>query len=226
MSDLRLAWVSHESALAACKAWHYSKSMPSSKTAKVGVWEDGIFIGAVVFGMGANRKLVNPYGFKPWEGCELCRVALNKHKAPVSKIVSIAMRMVKKANPGLQLVISYADPAQGHHGGIYQAMNWVYLGQSEPDKFPVIDGKVVHPRTLSSAIGRGSLKSRKNLVYVRTPGKHRYGYGLTSKGVIALESKRKPYPTKAAEMGKGITPDAPQRFDSDSAAPEIGGSPP
>ncbi len=133
MSNLRLAWCAHESAVAACKAWHYSKSMPAAKTAKVGVWEDGEFIGVVVFGMGATRHLVRPFGFKPWQGCELCRVALNRHKAPVSKIVAIALRMVKAKYPGLHVVISFADPAQGHYGGIYQAMNWVYLGASTPD---------------------------------------------------------------------------------------------
>lgn len=224
MNDLKLAWVSHSSAAAACRKWHYSKSMPASKTAKIGVWEREKFIGVVVFAMGATRSLLSPYGLKPWQGCELCRVALAKHIAPVSKIVSIAMRMLKRRYPGLQIVISFADPMQGHVGSIYQAMNWVYLGTSAADKFPVIGGRVVHPRTISDRIKRGSIKSRKNLVYIPVPGKHRYGYGLTSKGNQALEGMRQPYPKRAAEAGDVSTPGEQRGCDSDPAAP--GGSGP
>ena len=54
------------------------------------------------------------------ECAELCRVALTKHETPVSKIISIACRMLKKAMPGLRLVVSFADPERGHVGVVYQ----------------------------------------------------------------------------------------------------------
>ena len=41
---LKLDWCSHEAATFAVMHWHYSKAMPKSKLAKVGVWEDGKFI--------------------------------------------------------------------------------------------------------------------------------------------------------------------------------------
>ena len=43
--DLRLDWCSYEAAKYAVEHWHYSKRMPKSKLAKIGVWEDGEFIG-------------------------------------------------------------------------------------------------------------------------------------------------------------------------------------
>lgn len=36
------------------------------------------------------------------------RVALASHKSPVTQIISEALGMVKQANPGLRLVVSYA----------------------------------------------------------------------------------------------------------------------
>ena len=42
----------------------------------LGVWENGKFIGAVVFAWGANRHLAGEYKLKMTECAELCRVAL------------------------------------------------------------------------------------------------------------------------------------------------------
>lgn len=59
---LKLDWCSHEAAKYAVEHWHYSKCMPKSKLAKVGVWEDDRFIGVVMFGVGATKDIVAPYG--------------------------------------------------------------------------------------------------------------------------------------------------------------------
>jgi hypothetical protein len=59
---LYLDWCSHEAAKFAVEHWHYSKVIPKSKLAKIGVWEDGTFIGAIIFGVGATADLVKAYG--------------------------------------------------------------------------------------------------------------------------------------------------------------------
>jgi len=56
---LRIDWCSYDAARYAVEHWHYSRSLPCSKTARLGVWEDGKFIGAIVFAWGANRHLVS-----------------------------------------------------------------------------------------------------------------------------------------------------------------------
>ena len=168
--------------------------MPASKLARFGVWEHGRFIGAVIFGMGANNHLVSPYCLKPHEGCELVRVALDKHTAPVTRIVAVAIKRLKRKYPAIRLIVSYADPGEGHRGGIYQAGNWTYDGTTPSDKFPVIDGKVTHPRTLSSAIATGRIKDRKSVPYVKKPGKHRYLYPLDKKMRVQIQALAQPYP--------------------------------
>jgi hypothetical protein len=46
----------------------------------------------------------------------LCRIALSKHATPVSRIISIAMKMLKREMPGIRLLVTYADLNQGHEG--------------------------------------------------------------------------------------------------------------
>lgn len=121
--SLHLDWCSYEAAKYAVEHWHYSHKMPTARLVKIGVWEDSLFIGAVVFGGGANSDLGAPYGLTQFETAELVRVALKEHKSAVSKIVSISIKMIKKEFPKLLLLVSFADPEHGHVGGIYQAMN-------------------------------------------------------------------------------------------------------
>ncbi|MFZ8899831.1 MAG: hypothetical protein ACO20X_14970 [Alphaproteobacteria bacterium] len=74
--DLKIDWASYKAAKYACENWHYSGLMPSfGKSVKIGVWENGDFKGVVVFGRGANKHLLTPYGLSQDEGCELVRIA-------------------------------------------------------------------------------------------------------------------------------------------------------
>ena len=117
-ADLRIDWATHEAAKYAVENWHYSKTLPVGKMAKIGAWEDGKFIGVVIFAWGMNKDLGSPYGLKLGECAELVRVALTKHRSEVSKILSIATRFLKRQSPGLRILVSCADPSEGHHGGI------------------------------------------------------------------------------------------------------------
>lgn len=47
MTDLRLDFCSHEAAKHAVLRWHYSRAMPAAKLVRIGVWEDGRFVGAM-----------------------------------------------------------------------------------------------------------------------------------------------------------------------------------
>lgn len=156
--DLLVDWCSYDAAKWAVLRWHYSRRMPRCKLAKIGVWEDGRFVGAIVFGRGATPGIGSPFDLAQTEICELTRVALRDHRAPVTQIVARAIAALRDQSPGLRLIVSFADPDEGHHGGIYQAGNWLYLGQSDDDGARtryVVNGRVEHPRTLGSRYGRG-----------------------------------------------------------------------
>ena len=190
---LKIDWATHEAAKYAVENWHYSESMPAGKLVKVGAWENGKFIGVVLFGRGANNNIGKPYKLDQTAACELVRIALTNHITPVSKIAAIAMRFLKANSPGLRLIISYADPLQGHHGGIYQAGNWVYCGKSSPQAAVIFQGKVMHKRTAEEKFG-GIAGMKKSAV----TSKHKYLMPLDNdmrKKIIPLA---KPYPKRAS----------------------------
>lgn len=145
-NKLKVDYCNYQAARYAVMRWHYSRSMPVGKLYKLGVWEGEKFIGAVLFGLGANKNMGNPLYLKQFEYCELVRVALDKHTEPVTKIISICLRILKKDNPKLKAVISYADPEIKHLGIIYQAGNWLYTGCSAPSTVFIHNGKKVHSR--------------------------------------------------------------------------------
>ena len=206
-SSLRLDWCSYEAAKYAVLHWHYSKAMPASSLVKIGVWEDGRFVGAIVFGRGATAHLWTQFGMTKDQGCELVRIAMRDHEKPVSQCVAIALRMLRRKCPDLWAVMSFADPNEGHLGRIYQAGNWIYTGRGAGDRFPVIRGKVRHPRTLSEMVRRGTVPSRDVFPTVWRPGKFRYVYPLTRRARAVFERYRQPYPAAEALNSDARLPD-------------------
>jgi len=202
-ADLRIDWATHEAAKYACVNWHYSGCLPAGKLVKVGAWEHGKFIGVVLFGRGATPNLGRPYQLGQDECVELVRIALTKHDSPVSRIASLEMKFLGRSNPKLRLVVSFADQSQGHHGGIYQAGNWIYNGQGGPAKFYMIRGKLTHPRSIG-AKGlvqniHGARQIDPNATVVDVPGKHRYLMPLDADMRARIMPLAKPYPKRAKQ---------------------------
>lgn len=196
---IEIALCSHEAAKHAVLNWHYSKAMPSGKLIKFGVWENKKFIGAVIYGRGATPNLGKPYDLEQTEICELVRVALDKHETNVTKMVAETIKKLKLSNPGLRLIVSFADPNQGHTGQIYKAGNWLYTGKSEAAKFYKVKGKVIHPRTAYS-LGKNSLdwliqNIDPNAEAVYKVGKLRFLYPLDKAMVRKLNKLALDYPS-------------------------------
>jgi hypothetical protein len=180
--------------------------LPFGKDTVIGAWENDKFIGCILFRNGA-KDLGTPYGLTQWECVELARIALTKHETPVSRIATIAVKMLKKLSPKLRLLVSFADPFQNHHGGIYQAMNWIYTGRSGASIEYFVKGKWYHGRDFSSSdwssvsgIDKSKLEKREK------PGKHRYLFPLDDAMRKQIEPLRKPYPKR----GTGETDNAAQ----------------
>lgn len=205
MSELRLAFAPHEAAKHACENWHYAGVLPTGKLVKVGVWEDDVFKGVVIFSRGASPWLGRKYDLDHTEICELTRVALTSHDAPVSRIVAVALRLLKKSNPGLRLVVSFADPSQDHVGGIYQAGNWIYTGRSMDVDEYFVDGRWRHKKgvwyDLRDAGRQGHnlpvIAGGEPVEFRRAPGKLRYLYPLDVEMRGLVELLRRPYPKRA-----------------------------
>jgi hypothetical protein len=196
-TELKIDWATHESAKYAVENWHYSECLPAGKLVKVGAWESGKFIGCVIFGRGANNNMAKPYGLTQLECCELVRIALTKHVSPVSRIAALAMRFLKSQSSGLKLIVSYADPEQGHHGGIYQAGNWIYCGRSQAQQEVIYRGEVMHKRTANALFG--TIKGmQKSAIF----WKHKYLMPLDAEMRAKILPLAKPYPKRAVSDTK------------------------
>lgn len=203
--SLRLDFCSRPAGAFACKAWHYSGCLPAGRLATVGAWEHGAFIGAVIFGRGASSEIGSPFSLRQDEVCELCRVALGPHAAPTSQIVAIAVRLLRRQSPGLRLIVSYADPAHGHVGVLYQSMNWLHLGQTSRESLIRLNGRLLHPRTVASRYRTRSIGWLRDHVagdaaHVRTPPKFRYVMPLDNAMRRQLAPRVKPYPKRPKEQ--------------------------
>lgn len=207
---MRIDWATHAAAKYACENWHYSGCLPGAKKCLfVGAWENGRFIGVVIFSPGATNQLGAPYKLTQIECTELVRIALGKHESFVSQIVSKAFIFLKRRSPGIRLVVSFADPREGHHGGVYQAGNWIYSGETGSTKAYITkQGKIIHPRSL----GASDFKKGKKMALpsdckkVTLPGKHRYLMPLDKAMRKQIEPLSQPYP-KRAQSKDDVAPD-------------------
>ena len=209
--NLRIDWCSYDAARYAVEHWHYSRSLPCSKTTRLGVWEDGKFIGAIVFAWGANRHLAGEYDLKMTECTELCRIALAKHTTPVSRILSIVVKILKREMPGIRLLVSYADLNQGHEGKIYQASNWLFVGMTGHEAGIMLNGKLTHRRTINSKYGTSDiqwLRKRIDPSATRYEGKPKCKYLLPLDDEVSerIRSLAKPYSNIRATSDTSDTP--------------------
>jgi hypothetical protein len=228
--ELRLDWCSHEAAKYAVEKWHYSRCMPAGKLAKIGVWESDKFIGVVLYGLGASPPFYvwaqRTLDIKQTEACELVRVALTRHATPVSRIIAISLKMLRALCPKLRCVVSFADCDQGHHGGIYQASGWTFLGttcKGERCGF-MINGKKMHPRSLGAKGYEQSLKGARMIdpraYEVKTKGKHKYLMGLDQPMRDRLALLAQEFPKRAGSAASG-TPDDQSGRDGATPIPAL-----
>lgn len=206
-SDLKIDWCSYRAAKFAIERWHYSKRMPIGKLVKIGVWENKKYIGCVLFGRGATPNIGKPYKLEQVEICELVRIALNKHKTPVTQIIKIAIIMLKEYSSNLKLIVSYSDLDQNHLGKIYQAGNWVYTGLTMQNQLSgfIVNGNLIHPRSVgATGIIQSLDEVKKNLdpnaKKFISKGKHKYLYPLTKQMRKQIEPLSKPYPKRLTSI--------------------------
>jgi hypothetical protein len=116
--------ISHAAAAPFVRDHHYLGTLPKSVTRNYGLYEDGLLVAVACYGPVHSAKMP-----KTW--IELRRLAKSFHCVmPLSQFLSQSLRALKA--DGIDAVLSWADMAMDHHGGIYQATNWIY---TEPSSY-------------------------------------------------------------------------------------------
>jgi hypothetical protein len=213
MPDLKLTYCDWAAAKEGVRRWYYRNEMPMGKYVSVGVWENGLFCGVIMFGMGASDALGKRWGLKTREVCEMTRMALGPHETPTSRVLAIAIKMLRKACPGIKAVVSFADPSAGHVGTVYQAQGWIYCGKTAPDKQYVDKSGATHH---SRSVDRSGVKSRygkktpcprpQDCRVIVLAGKHRYVLPLTPETRAAIMTTQVEKP-KRVESKENVATD-------------------
>jgi hypothetical protein len=123
-----------------------------------------------------------------------------RHKVPLSRLVAWTCRAIAKAGIA-DLLVSYADSTQGHHGGIYQACGWNYHGKrpAKLDGYISRSGTFIPARTATRRLGcnrRYELAKRGYKPHF-DKGKHLYWRALTPAGEAKAQRLgllNRPYP--------------------------------
>jgi len=100
----------------------------------------------------ARRGLNTFMGIDKLNVAEIVPIALREHVWPVSRMISVAIKLLRKRCPGIELIVAFADTGESHHGGIYQAANFTYAGMSAPGRLfrHKATGRLLHNRAVSA----------------------------------------------------------------------------
>lgn len=193
--------------------YHYSGTAGGAGATYYGAFAPDL-VGIVIIAQPTNRfGVARKYDLQHIPGnMEIARVAVHPDapRNTTSRIVAMACRDYHRAT-GLHWLFSYADTGQGHHGGIYQALNSVYVGVSPPLHGYLMDGKPMHPRSVVATFGTQAWPRVQALAAARghdlqkvaemNTAKHTYilpiGDRRMQKAVrAALKPHAKPYPKR------------------------------
>ena len=175
-----LVGVCRQAAISIIVEHHYTHSVPSGKSHYI-AYDQAI----VVWSIPANKNIAN--FILGWNGVvwELSRLWAPDDHAPnlLTQAISYAVKLIKKIeNP--DALVSYADPNEGHHGGVYKAASWVYHGQSEETRCYISpEGQRMARRSFHS--GKNQLKKSeieaRGYTQLKLPGKQRFVKPLSKK---------------------------------------------
>jgi hypothetical protein len=179
---------------------HYLHSMPPAAIACFGIFLDDDLVGAEVITAGARHAHRLFAGAESGAVATLARLWLTDElpKNAESRVLGVTVKLLRRAS-GIRGLVSYADPAAGHLGTIYQAAGWSYLGQNPPARYLDFgDGTLRHPRSTYSIYGTSSpslLRAQGVIVKgVLVNGKHRYCLVIDPTWSWRLTAHDLPYP--------------------------------
>lgn len=166
---------------------HYAHRIPSISYA-YGLFDEGLMVGVVTYGKPSSHP----------QRTGVCGDSLSKHvlelnrlcltnnkKNEASQLVSASLKMLPKP----AIILSYADPEQGHVGYIYQATNFIYCGLTAKRTDWMVKGlEHLHGQTIADRYRYHPKPSEAiraehgdNFYLKDRPRKHRYIYFTGSK---------------------------------------------
>jgi len=148
--------------------------------------------GAMFFGRMGMRNQYKKFADNPDDVIELRRLCCidETPKNTESYFIGKSLKLLKKDWKKTGIVVSYADKEYGHKGVIYQASNFVMIGEIPGAKVIIHGNKRYHDKCIRTKY-KGKLKpfavkikdalENGNAFYHKTKGKYTYIYPLERK---------------------------------------------
>lgn len=199
----RREWVTravpHRAALALIAEHHYAHGGPNTSVAAVGLYHRGgsELIGAALWLppiITAARKVA---AADPHSVLALSRLAIipDAPKNAASYLIAGCLPLL----PGrYSVLLTFADEAFGHVGGIYQATNWEYGGVTAPRPVWRLDGQMVSPKRGPKTLTHGELRDMGAELIGRSR-KHRY--------VLHRSTKMRQHPVYPKRQPRIVAPE-------------------
>lgn len=180
---------------------HYAQRVPIV-THAFGLFHDDFVVGVCTFGP-PPRNFNDSFGLfggdTPVPCHELNRLVTDDDLGP-NVLSWFLVRCLRQFDMPTSIV-SYADPNKGHHGYIYQATNFYYLGLTGSEiRYLDASDREMHARTVVSLFGTRKRESLPDGIRIEEQqGKHRYLYLHATKKdrrrlLKALQYPILPYP--------------------------------
>jgi hypothetical protein len=111
---------------------HYLGKWPGVCVLRLGLICRDLLLGVCVYSL-PPRETIKRYGCKVWE---LARLWIDDAvpRNAETFLIGRSVRYIARHFPDVAMLISYADPSQGHSGLIYRAANWTPDGRTDQDR--------------------------------------------------------------------------------------------
>ena len=181
---------------------HYSRRFVASSRLHLGVVMDGEIVGVLQFGVAMNPASMGSImdGCGLYEYLELNRMWLDD-KAPrnsESRAISYAIKFIRRKEPAIKFIQSFADERCGLSGTVYQAANFLFCG-SHIGKFWELDGEFFHDSIVTDSRKAETPRARQIIANIGRATRHnlkqyRYIYLMQPRFRSRLLLKVQPYP--------------------------------
>lgn len=183
--DFRIHEVNHKTAKLWVERWHYSKRIPTGQNIAYGLYASGNLYAVIVYGIGVNPYQAQYLGVQAV--AEIKRMVRSEPRLayPLSRFIALTLRMLAK-QIRFDAVVAFADPEQGHKGGVYKAAGFVLEGCTNAEHHLVDkDGNRRHRRYAFRHARRNGIpigESRKQLGVERIETQPKYRWVKRMKG--------------------------------------------
>jgi hypothetical protein len=168
---------------------HYSHKIPQAIKYRFGLYYENALKGMAIFSVPANMYSITSIFYdEPQQiGIELSRFFTYNNTPDnfESYCLSQCFKYLRN-NSNYDVIVSYADPNFNHVGYLYQALNGLYLGVTNPETRYILNGQLLTRRSLGRKKGDTERENADRILFqgakkIKMQGKHKYLFFICNK---------------------------------------------